>query len=363
MPPFDFVVDRDMRLSLDSDSKELEVALCNSAWKAVHILAGSIVEAILIDHLLSISYKAKDPLKMTLDEAITACKAEGILSDKTAELSTIIRRFRNLIHPGRSVRLADVPDVHSANVAQSLVSMIVNEIANAKKQTYGYTAEQIASKVERDASAIAILSHLLKKINARELERLLLEVLPERYSAIEAQHWETEDLSRIERTFHASLDVAGPETKKAVARRFMKVLHEEDGETVARYERVFFRAAQLEYLDADDVRAVKQHLIAELKERPGAALFAAAFGIGKHLVQSEVSEYVDVAVKVILDPKKKDCHSTCDSFINDLFISLPPGPDAAVNKRLGEWVAFLKGRNRDADAARIESIVVDDFPF
>ena len=109
MPMFDFIVDRDMRTSLDSDWRELEAAFQNSAWKAVHVLAGSIVEAMLVDHLLSIGFQKKDPLKMSLDEAIGACKAEGILTDKSAELSTVIRRFRNLIHPGRAIRLAEAP--------------------------------------------------------------------------------------------------------------------------------------------------------------------------------------------------------------------------------------------------------------
>jgi len=184
---FEYIVDVGLRRSLESDWRELQVALQNSAWKSVHVLAGSIVESILVDHLLSIGFPQKDPLRMTLDEAITACKGSGVLSDKTAELSIVIRRYRNLIHPGRLLRLSESADVNSATVCEALVRMINGEVASSKRQTYGYTAEQIASKIERDSSSVAILTHLLKKTNERELERLLLEVLPERYLALEAE--------------------------------------------------------------------------------------------------------------------------------------------------------------------------------
>ena len=365
MSIFDFVVDKDLRASLQSDWKELQVAYEHSAWKAVHVLAGSIVEAILVDHLLSIRYKQKNPLKMSLDDAITASKAEGILSDKTAELSTVIRRFRNLIHPGRALRLSEVTDVHGATVSQSLVQMISAEIAKAKKETYGYTAEQISSKVERDGSAVAILPHLLKKTNAGEIKRLLLEVLPERYYWHELEDESDACVATIEKLFHAAFDVAEPDTKKAVARRFVKVLHEDDEQTVCTYERVFFRAGHLAFLDPDDTRVIREHLVAQLKTSPSVGLFEAALGVGKYLDLSEIGSFVDVAVQVIIDSKKFPMHSVCERFITDLFHTLPVGPNQRVNLRLEQWARFLKQRNRDEDAQRVEGIILisDDEPF
>ena len=245
MPAFEFIVDKGLRASLDSDWKELQDAFQNSAWKAVHVLAGSIVEAILVDHLISIGYQKKGPLRMSLDEAIEACKAEGILSDKTAELSTVIRRFRNLIHPGRAVRLAETPDVHGATVAQCLVLIIRNEVAAAKKTDLRVHRGTNCVEGRTDGSVLAILSHLFKKTNDREIGRLRREVLPERYRMMDMQDEPDLCMPRIQKTFHAAFEVARPETKKSVARQFMKVLHEEDGATVNMYERVFFRSSPL----------------------------------------------------------------------------------------------------------------------
>jgi hypothetical protein len=56
------------------------------AWKAVHALAGSIIEAILIDYLTASAYQNRAPedlLKMDLHQAINTCQAEGVLSRRS----------------------------------------------------------------------------------------------------------------------------------------------------------------------------------------------------------------------------------------------------------------------------------------
>jgi len=66
-PKFDFVTEPSFRASLESDYRELIRCLEGGAWKAVHVLAGSVVEAILGDYLIGIDYQkktGKDPLKM-----------------------------------------------------------------------------------------------------------------------------------------------------------------------------------------------------------------------------------------------------------------------------------------------------------
>ena len=57
------------------------------AWKAVHVLAGSIIEAVLVDYLFAIGYHKEDPLRVSLERAITICKQKGILSEKTEHIA------------------------------------------------------------------------------------------------------------------------------------------------------------------------------------------------------------------------------------------------------------------------------------
>jgi hypothetical protein len=51
---FDFVSGDDFRTPLESDYAELEACLTAGAWKSAHVLAGSIVEAVLIDYLVAV---------------------------------------------------------------------------------------------------------------------------------------------------------------------------------------------------------------------------------------------------------------------------------------------------------------------
>jgi hypothetical protein len=143
---FEFITDARFRQSLESDYQELMKSFEGSSWKAVHVLAGSIVEAVLVNHLIITEYQkktGKDPLKMMLGDAADACKTEGVLSQKAYDLSSVIRAYRNLIHPGRVIRLGEKIDRNSAVVARALVDIVIDEVVAARKKVYGFTAEQL----------------------------------------------------------------------------------------------------------------------------------------------------------------------------------------------------------------------------
>jgi hypothetical protein len=111
--------------------------------------------------------------------AAKACLAEAVITSKTAQLSVVVKDYRNLIHPGRSMRLSETVDENSTRVAQALVEMIVAEVAKKKSEKYGNTAEQLAAKMVVDPSAVGILDHLLGGMKEHEIERLLLKVIPD----------------------------------------------------------------------------------------------------------------------------------------------------------------------------------------
>jgi hypothetical protein len=182
MPEFDFITNDPFRKSLENDFRELTDCSKAKAWKAVHVLAGSIIEAVLIDHLNESGKKlTKDPLKMEFAELIQFCKDEKILSQKSVDLSSVIRGFRNLIHPGRAIRLQEKVDQNGATVAMVLVDMIVAEVCSRRRDTLGYTAEQICVKIQNDSTAMTIIEHLLKQVNEKEKEKLLLYTIPTSY--------------------------------------------------------------------------------------------------------------------------------------------------------------------------------------
>jgi hypothetical protein len=139
MTSFDFITDPQFRRSLESDFAELELCYAAHAWKAVHVLAGSIIEALLIDSLASLHVSQESPeslRKKDLQTLISECEAKQILSQRTGQLSTVVRSYRNLIHPGRVIRLKEKTDEQSATIARSLVQIIVNEVETQKRQRY-----------------------------------------------------------------------------------------------------------------------------------------------------------------------------------------------------------------------------------
>lgn len=307
MTTFDFITDLGLRASLETDYRELTIAVSNSAWKATHVLAGSIIEALLVDYLLTLrtaDAKGKDPLKMDLSELIAECRNLGILSDRTEHLSTVVRGYRNLIHPGRILRLGEQVDESSAQVAKALVDMIVKEVEAKRREIYGYTAEQVIDKVMQDASALSILPHLLKDMRPIEIERLLIHVFPAHYFACIAAYpeiYEPKEPSPLEleldrtmtslvKCFHLAYESAPEAVRTNVAQSFVRILREERGANVTAYEDACFRCSELKYLSDADARMVVQHILARYSEHGGrgiSALLRVIEGIGPYLTRAD----------------------------------------------------------------------------
>lgn len=294
MATFDFINGEDFRLSLEADYQELNLAMQAKAWKTVHVLAGSIIEAILIDYLVTSEYQKKssfDPLKMTLAQAISACREENVSSEKTEHLSHVIRSYRNLIHPGRSVRLGEIANEQGAIIAHALIEIIVEEIAANKKQNYGYTAEQIITKLEQDYTAIAILEHLLKETSEYEKERLLLSVIPKQYFHYTNLEYKQQDLlSSLVLCYRLSFSTVSEEIKVRATKHFVKIIKEESSSNVWRY--AFFRGRDIQYLSAEEASLIKQHFLSILKAPIMDELLDAIEGIGAFLTPEEAEKFV-----------------------------------------------------------------------
>src|SRR5262245_53699292 len=170
---FNFVVDDKLRESLQSDYRELCAGMQSKSWKTVHVLAVSIVEALLIDWLDVNGVQRHQEvaiLKLDLGGAVEACDQHvpKLISERAKSLITVVRGYRNLIHPGRMIRTKEVVDEKGATVAKALVEIITKDILDTKTKTYGYTATQIVNKLKSDPSKTAILHHLLLKTPEKE---------------------------------------------------------------------------------------------------------------------------------------------------------------------------------------------------
>lgn len=367
MASFDFITSQDFRKSLEADYHELTSCFDTGSWKSVHVLAGSIVEAILIDYLVADRHVSwEDALKLDFGQAIKRCNDAGMISQKTVELSTVIKGYRNLIHPGRLIRLGETVDASSAKVAQALVDIVLDEVAKQRRNTYGYTAEQLVSKLERDPTATAILSHLLKATNAREVDRLLMSVLPEHYFLNEEHAFDDRNtLSALKLAFRMAFDLSSDDLRIKVCNEYVRILKEEAEAFVSTYEYAFVSMQHLKYLSIDDRDLVIQHVLAQLQRYSDARPIRLVAGIGEFIKGGDVDKLVDPLVRTMCSKATSRLGELAQQRLVEEWRCMPREVDQVVIVRLNDWVRHYKDGDQTVSLEKVEAVLleIDDIPF
>ena len=263
---FGFITDEQFRTVLSSDKQEMYQCLKSNAWKAVHVLAGSIIESVILDYLIAEGHMNRDKaLTVDLGSAIKIAEKKGIVSGRVSDLSRIVKDYRNLVHPGRTIRTGETPDSNSATIVARLLEMILAEIGERKRKNYGYTADQIVTKLSRDSSSMAILRSLLKDVNEVELERLILDVIPDRYfridDLIEIEETPSHLIPMLSKLLRTAVDIAPDHIQREFARQFVRILKEESEWTVTTYCHEFFSMEMLRHLGDSEIQLVKEHYL------------------------------------------------------------------------------------------------------
>jgi hypothetical protein len=342
MASFDFMTDDELRASLEDDARQMNACLEAGAYKAAQVMAGSVVEALLVDYLIGLDHapkKGKAVLEMTLGELLAAARAEGVVSTTTADLGSVIRDYRNLIHPGRVKRLAETVDDHTARIAKDLVEIIVKDVARGKKATYGYTANQIVKKVESDSSSASIIGDLLRDTPPQEIDRLLLRALPKRYLELAASEYpgDAEALPGLRRTYHAAMDGAPDEVRRRVMERYVKVLKEQPEFEVLRFEEAFFRGGDLDLLTEADARTAKAHLVDQVARDFGPRLEGALTSFGKLATRDELKQTAAAIIQYVAAGDTVERRNLAEKVLRTLWVSAPPHTDAAVPEAIASW--------------------------
>lgn len=373
MASFDFMTDEDLRASLEDDVRQMNVCLDAGAYKAAQVLAGSIVEALLTDFLTGIAYKpkAKSILEMTLGELVVAARSEKVVSAMTGELASVVKEYRNLIHPGRAKRLAQTADAHTARIAKDVVEIIIGDVAKRKVTTYGYTAKQIAAKVESDPSSGVIIADLIRDAPPPELERLLVQTIPDRYLLLSSTETasDADALPGLRRTFHAAMDVAPEALRRRVMERYVKVLKEQPEFEVLRYEEAFFRAVDLPLLPRSDAETAKAHLLDQVSRDFGPRLEPPLTSFGTVATAAELRQAAESVVRWAAGMITTERRELAERVLRDLWISAPLGSKPLVPEALkswergtgpAEWMKWLAATRRSMGDPSVVRLAVDD---
>lgn len=142
-----FISDSDLRTNLRNDMGSINRALSNGEWKASTVLAGSVIEALLLWALLQrkdaditnavsslissgILTGQPDPNleRWDLHEYTEVAAKLGVIKSDSTIQTRLARTFRNLIHPGRSQRLGQKCDRATALSAVAGAEHVVRDL-------------------------------------------------------------------------------------------------------------------------------------------------------------------------------------------------------------------------------------------
>ena len=172
---FDFISDAGFKDILIRDFEELKKCHEAKASKSILILSGSIIEAILVDYFLSFmpeNLTDKKILKMDLFSLIELAFDQKLISSSSKDLSTVIKNYRNLIHPGREIRKREKFDNETSNIALSLLKIVIKEIRENYFKNLGYTASEIFHKLESDSLSQPIFERIINNLHKGEKTKL-----------------------------------------------------------------------------------------------------------------------------------------------------------------------------------------------
>jgi hypothetical protein len=142
-----FIADAVLRESLRVDIAEVDRAITDGEWKSATVVCGSVIEALLLWTLeqqspAAVAESVKqlrangvlNTVKPTLEEwdlhhYIEVAADLGLLkSDDTVPQLRLAKNFRNLIHPGRSKRLARVCNQPTALAAVAGLGFLIRDL-------------------------------------------------------------------------------------------------------------------------------------------------------------------------------------------------------------------------------------------
>lgn len=172
---FDFISDQSFRDILERDFEELNKCVEHNCTKSVLLLSGSIIEAILIDYFITFPIEntpTNKILSTDLFELIEKASEIKLISQSTKELSTVIKNYRNLIHPGREIRKKESFNKDTGEVAKSVLNIIVKEVRENYLNKIGYTADKLIYKLENDELSQPIFEKILNKVHKSEKHKL-----------------------------------------------------------------------------------------------------------------------------------------------------------------------------------------------
>lgn len=147
-----FLRDPDFELSVRTDISMASSALRNSEWKAATVLAGSVIEALLLWELKNPHHEPIPKIRNSppddwyLSDYIKAAKKLRCVKNETITDVEKAQDYRNLIHPGASVRRGQACDLGTAHIAVGALDHVVRDLESKECPRHRKTDDQASPR-------------------------------------------------------------------------------------------------------------------------------------------------------------------------------------------------------------------------
>ena len=130
-PPGEFWFDSnpDLARQLTRDWLEAQDVYQAHAWRSCVVLCGGILEALLLDALLSRGHAPPESVRPDLGEMADAARACGVLRAETLPMSQSLRRFQDLMRPGLPAHPRAEVAKDEAQAALNAVRVCIRQMA------------------------------------------------------------------------------------------------------------------------------------------------------------------------------------------------------------------------------------------
>lgn len=173
---FEFISDKAFRIILERDYEEVQKCLETKCSKSVLVLSGSIIEALLTDYFienLPDRQTQTSILSANLATLLDFAETHEIITKNEKNLATVIKDFRNLIHPGLEVRKHQQFDFEIAQMASQILKMLIGKIQRKYREKFALTCEDILKNLNEDWNYNSIYSTVITKMNNGEKNNLI----------------------------------------------------------------------------------------------------------------------------------------------------------------------------------------------
>lgn len=359
---FSSVTDSTLRLILESDYREIQSSLQEQNWKSAIVLSGSVVEALLVDYLTTEDQTGKTFEAMVLAELVTAASEREIIDQRLVDMTSVVRSYRNLIHPGKVKRNAEEVNEDAATIACSLLSLIAKRLAELKIASHGYTAAALIRKFETDSSAPHIAGRLVSELSNPELRDLICLSLPERIAEIESnndsEEYDTAALSRLKNLFYSAFSISPPELQVEFSKIYLQVLIEATGDRVNLYESTFFCSELLNFYKDDDLKTVKEHLLGRFTSGyVSVEELSRLEGLGFHIDGEQTWNFYQIFFRTLTYSKEdRTARAVADWIVVEYETYVAETFKAALKQLAKSWVDLAVERDLSPGKRRLEEL-------